>query len=126
MIHNAKSHLLQLTPFQFLSAASLLLDSLEKENVYPMNHLFYMPGIFATQLFHLAPTHFPQHISGQKLPLLFLSHALCASLVLGAIYPQDRQDRAYCSIYLYLLSTYWKGCDQSSVYSPGLATVPDT
>ena len=117
--------------FSDFSASSLLFDSLEKENVYPMNHLFYTPRILATQLLHLAPTCFPQHSSGQKLPLLFLSHDLCAAprLVLGAIYPQDRQDRlwhrAYCFIYLSLLSTYWKGCDQSSLFSPGLATVPD-
>lgn len=77
-------------------SASFLLDSLEKENVYPMNHLFYMPRIFATQLLHLAPTCFPQHISGQKLPLFFLSHDLCASpgLVLGAIYPPGHAGQA--------------------------------
>ena len=81
--------------FSDFLASSLLLDSLEKENVYPMNHLFYMPRILATKLLHLTPMCFPQHISRQKLPLLFLSHDLCAALrlVLGAIYPQDRQDR---------------------------------
>ena len=115
-IHNAKCHLLQLTSLfpvftNFLSSPKPWNSVVWKSKMYTSRAIFSYARNFATQLLHLAATHFLQHTSYQKLSLIFLFHCLRTSsrLVWGAIYPHDRQyelwHRAFCSVYLSLFST---------------------